>query len=189
MRTGLTAAGQHPYGGARLEWELGAGSVSGQNISNNAYLDMRASVMRDFVNPNFSWLTAGPELRISQWTRDENRFGAGFGGYFSPKSDTQLGVKFNALTHESGTSLYKASGFLGYVSRGLSYGSESGMGAEVDASAGWLLSSQLIAKAGVAFRTAPGYTDTAFFVGLTIPFEKRTKLFSSDITPFKFGAK
>lgn len=185
MKTGLVASGQHPYGGMRMEWSLSAGSVSGENIQSNAYADVRAGVTKDIERDGFSWLTIGPELRMGQWTRDENQFKGTYGGYFSPTSYSELGLKFNALTLEGGTSIYKATGFLGYLSRSLSYGTEAGLGAELDLTSAWLLSPYLIARAGATFRTTPGYTDTGMHFGVMVPFERRTKLYGSDLMPVR----
>lgn len=185
IKTGVVASGQHPYGGMRMEWSLAAGSVTGENIQSNAYADVRAGVTKDIERDGFSWLTIGPEIRLGQWARDENQFKGAFGGYFSPTSYSELGLKFNALTLEGSNSIYKATGFLGYLSRSLSYGTEAGLGAELDLTSAWLLSPYLIARAGATFRTTPGYVDTGMHFGVMVPFERRTKLYGSDLLPVR----
>lgn len=165
-----------------LHWGVSAGSVKGENSPNNGFYSAQAALMKDFDSPGFSWLTAGPYLSVGSFERDENRFDGAFGGYFSPKSDVSFGVRGNLMTDEGGKSLHKASGQVGFVSRGLHYGNDSGLSLEGTTQSAWLLSSNLILGVGVGVRTSPGYTDIAARVGLTIPFEKRTKLFASDLT-------
>jgi hypothetical protein len=175
----LDAAGRY-----RLDGTLAAGSVTGENLAANGYYRMGASLTRQFEHPDYSWLNVGPYLSLQSYERDENRFDDGpyvYGGYFSPKSDVNLGLLGNALSREGGPSLYKASAKLGFVSRGLHYGNDSGAALEANAEAMWLLGPHLAVGAGVQLRTSPGYTDIAARVGVQIPLERRSKLYASDL--------
>lgn len=169
----------------KLDWSIGAGSVQGQNTYNNGYYRGTVSVTKDFENPKFSWLNVGPYVGVQSFERDENRFDGAYGGYFSPKSDVSFGLVGRAMTREGGKSLYKATAQMGYVTRGLYYGNDSGIAVETTAEAAWLLSPHLIFGAGVSLRTSPGYNDIGLRVGLKVPFESRAKLSGSDLTTFK----
>lgn len=168
-----------------LDWNVAAGSMKGTNSYNNGYYKAGFALMHELSHPNFSWLNVGPYLKVSSFERDENRFDGAYGGYFSPKSDVGIGLAGNLLTKEGNRSLHKASGQVGYVSRGLYYGNDSGLSLETSTQSAWIITPHLIVGAGVSFRASPGYTDFALKVGLTIPFEARTQLFGSDLTLFK----
>lgn len=168
-----------------LGYSIGAGSVAGINSYNNGYRRMSLSLTKDFDQPQFSWLSAGPYVSLQSYERDENRFDGAYGGYFSPTSDTDVGMVFNALTREGGSSLYKVSSKIGYASRNLYYGSDSGALLETEAQAAWLLNDWIIVGGGLAVRSSPGYSDVALRVGFSIPLETRTKLYGSDLTLFR----
>jgi hypothetical protein len=172
----LDAAGRY-----RLDGSIAAGSVTGENLAANGYYRMSVSATRQFEYPGYSWLSAGPYLSLQSYERDENRFDGAYGGYFSPKSDVNLGLLGNALTREGGSSLYKVSAKLGFVSRGLHYGNDSGAALETNAEAMWLLSPHLAVGAGLQLRTSPGYTDVAARFGVQIPLERRSKLYATDL--------
>jgi tetratricopeptide (TPR) repeat protein len=169
----------------RLDWSVGGGSVNGQNLYNNGYYRASAALTQDIQSERFSWLNVGPYVSIQSYERDENRFDGTHGGYFSPKSDVGAGLLGRMMTKEGGKSLYKATAQMGYVSRGLYYGNDSGMSLETAAEGAWLITPNIILGAGVSLRTSPGYNDIGFRMGLTIPLESRTKLSGSDLAPFK----
>lgn len=188
MDTQASVSGSMPVGddsGYSVDWEAGGGAVSGTNTESNGYYKGSVALMKDFSHPSFSWLNAGPYLNVSSYERDENQFGGTEGGYFSPKSDVGFGLMGNLQTTEGGRSMHKASAKMGYVTRSLNYGTDSGISLEGSSQSAWLVGSHLIVGAGVGFRASPGYTDLSVRVGLTIPFEPRAKLYSSDLPLFK----
>ena len=180
-KSALSFSGVHPTKDFTLEWDADAGSYSGSNVSRNAFVDIRAAAMRDVDYSFFSWLSIGPEIKLSQHTRDDNRFENGFGGYFSPKSNVELGARLRGSTQEGNKSLLRVDGSMGYVSRGLHYGNDSGLSLEANVKGAWLLSSHLIGTLGVGLKTSPGYSDKIFSLGVVIPLEKRTGVFLEDL--------
>lgn len=171
----------------RLDGSLAAGSVTGTNLAANSYYRAQGALTRQLAHPAYSWLELGPYLSLQAYERDENRFDGAYGGYFSPRSDVNIGVLGNALTREGGVSLYKAGAKLGFVSRGLHYGNDSGAALETGAEALWLLGRHLAVGAALQLRTSPGYTDVAARVGVQIPLEPRTKLYASDLPGMRGG--
>lgn len=168
-----------------ISWQVGGGSVSGTNTPNNGYYRATAAVTKDIEDERFSWLNVGPYVAFQAYDRDENQFASTSGGYFSPKSDIGMGMQLKALTREGGSTLFKTDAKLGYVSRTLSYGTDSGVAVEGGTEGAWLLGEHLIVGAGVNLRTSPGYSDVGVRFGLNVPFEKRTKLYGSDLTSFR----
>jgi tetratricopeptide (TPR) repeat protein len=187
MRTGFVGSGvTEIMPSVRLTWSAGLGSAAGASSPSNMYMEGRVALLKQFSYEGLSYLSAGPELRFASWKRDENRFDTASGGYFSPGSDIGMGLRSALQSQEGSRTLYKASGYLGFASRSLHYGNESGLVAELDASVGTLLGSHLILSSGVSFKMAPGYTDSGMFFKLAMPFEKRTGLYSLDLGAPKF---
>lgn len=182
MRTGATGSGAMPVNeDLTLQWTAGAGTVSSESASTNAYLKGRVTLLKEFASPRFSWLAAGPEARYETWSRDENEFEEGGAGYFSPSSDVGLGLRGHLQTLEGGRSLHKASAYTGFTSRGMGPGADSGLVIESDAASAYLLSSNLIVSGSAMLRSSPGYSEFGLNLGLTIPFERRTGLYASDL--------
>lgn len=165
----------------KLYGAFSAGAVAGRGHSANTYFSGYTEVTRDFDSERFSWLSAGLYSGIQWHQRDENRFEEGFGGYFSPKSEFSFGTLANLMTQEGNASLYRASIKLGFASRKLHAGADSGLAVEGSLESAWLLSPRVILGAGAVLKTSPGYQDLGFRVGLTLPFEPRTKLYASDL--------
>jgi len=169
----------------KLNWSVGGGGVQGTNIENNGYYRAFFAVTKDLDDVDFSWLSVGPYLAVQSYQRDENRFNGPYGGYFSPKSDVGVGMMTNLMTREGSNSLYKLRAQMGYVSRGLYYGNDSGISIEGVGEAAWLISPNVILGAALALRTSPGYNEVIARVGVKVPFESRSKLESSDLTAFR----
>lgn len=182
MRTGATGAGSLPVTeDLTAQWTVGAGTVSSESASTNAYLKGRVALLKEFTSSRFSWLAAGPEARYESWSRDENDFEEGGAGYFSPSSDVGLGLRGHLQTQEGGRALHKVSAYSGFTSRGMGPGADSGLVIETDASTAYLLSSNLIVSGAAMLRSSPGYSEFGLNLGLTIPLERRTGLYASDL--------
>ncbi|WP_374431676.1 tetratricopeptide repeat protein [Ideonella dechloratans] len=184
MKTQVYLAGENlmdPVDRYKLFWALGAGSVSGRNSYNNGFYTLDAAVTKDFQHARFSWLNIGPYLHMGSYETDNNRFTDHYGGYFSPKSDLGMGVQAKAMTLEGGRSLFRLDAKAGYVTRGLYYGNDSGAQIEASLDAGWLLMPHLLLTSSVLMRNSPGYSDVGLRLGVTLPFETRRGLFSSDL--------
>lgn len=169
----------------RLGWTLGGGSVSGPNNYNNGYYRLSVNATKDFQSEHFSWLSAGPYVSVQSYDEDQNRFEGNWAGYFSPTADTGLGMLVNAMSLEGQTTMFRTSTKLGYSSRGLYYGNDSGVSLETDGEIAWLVHPSIILGVGAYVRTSPGYNDLALRLGFTIPFESRTGLYRSDLINFK----
>lgn len=164
-----------------LQWNAAGGAITAEGTAANGFFEVGAALTRDFKAKNFSWLNVGPELRLSHFNEDQNQFTGAAGGYYSPTSASDMGLIANALTLEGRRYIAKGAFRSGYTTRTLSYGNESGVYFESDASVAALLYPHLIVGAGFTARTAPGYTESGLRFWLTIPFEARKGLYSSDL--------
>lgn len=186
-RTDIYARGSYMLDSdLKATWSAAMGRASGSHVDDNDFAEARANILKDFTHADWAWLSAGPEIAFSAWNRDQNQYTGKNGGYWSPESDIQVGMRGNALSHEGGESIVKATGFFGYADRTLFFGSTSGAVFETDINAGILFSPYLIGKAGGTVRTSPGYSEFRGWVGLEIPFTKRTGLYSSDLKELLF---
>lgn len=166
----------------KLEYNLTAGAVTAQNAPANTFVGAKVAMLREFNRPGFSWFAAGPEVSAMRYARDENRFAAGnWGGYYSPTFDMTGGLRLKAQTVEGKRWMTKFDTMLGLTRRTMYDGTAAGGVAEVNATAGFLTSIGIL-KAGLQLNLTPGYTNTGIWFGLDIPFERRTGLYSSDLS-------
>lgn len=166
----------------KLNWATELGVVTSANAPNNAFYGADVSLEKNFTNENWSWLSAGPYAGFKSYRYDQSGFDGAQAGYFSPKLDVTGGLGFNAMTKEGGKSLYRVTGRMGLASR--KYNGASDVGVYVKASTGsmWLLTPHLLAGVGASVQVAPGSRDVGVKLGVAIPFEKRTKLYGSDLS-------
>lgn len=165
----------------RVDWQVRAGTVEAQNVAANGYYQALMALSRDWQSDGWSWLNAGPYVSLGSYERDENRFGVGNGGYFSPKSDTGLGLQGAALSLEGARSLWRVSGKMGFVSRSSQAGVDSGLAVEGRVQTSWLMSPNLVLGAGLGVKVAPGSSELGLRVGVVMPLEPRYRLFGSDL--------
>jgi tetratricopeptide (TPR) repeat protein len=166
---------------------LSGGAVTASGTAANPFYAVSVSLTRDFRLKGWSWLNAGPEIRLSSYRYDANRFDGSYGGYWSPKSNREAGLVFYAQSDEGGRFLFKTGGRVGYATRELFTGHASGAFGEDTATIAGLLAPRLIVGTGIGYRASPGYHDMSVFAWLKIPFEARGHLRAADLaTPRGF---
>ena len=184
---GLTAG--TPLGGTawHLAGTLAGGVVAATGTAFNPFYAASVGLTRDFSLRGWSWLNAGPELRVGSYRYDANRFDGPYAGYWSPKSNREAGLVFNAQTAEGTGFLFKTSGRVGYATRELVTGRASGAFGEDTATLAALVSPNVIVGAGVGYRASPGYHDMSVFAWVKLPLEARGHLRAADlVTPRGF---
>jgi hypothetical protein len=184
---GLTAStplGDTPW---HLAGSLAGGAVTATGTASNPFYAASLGVTRDFSLRGWSWLNAGPEFRVGSYRYDANRFDGPYAGYWSPKSNREAGLVFNAQTAEGAAFLFKTAGRVGYARRELFTGRASGAFGEDTATLAALVSPNLIVGAGIGYRASPGYHDMSVFAWLKLPLEARGHLRTADlVTPRGF---
>ncbi|MFP3569704.1 hypothetical protein [Paraburkholderia sp. SIMBA_030] len=166
---------------------LSGGAVTASGTAVNPFYAASLSFTRDFRAKGWSWLNAGPEIRIGSYRYDANRYDGPYAGYWSPKSNREAGLVFYAQSDEGGRFLFKTGGRAGYATRELYTGRASGAFGEDTTTVAGLVSPHVIAGAGVGYRASPGYHDMSLFAWLKIPFEPRGHLRAADlVTPRGF---
>ncbi|WP_114808959.1 tetratricopeptide repeat protein [Paraburkholderia kururiensis] len=166
---------------------LSGGAVTASGTPFNPFYAASLSLTRDFRLNGWSWLNAGPEVRIGSYRYDANRYSGAYAGYWSPKSNREAGLVFFAQSDEGGRFLFKTGARVGYATRELYTGRASGAFGENTTTMAGLVSPWLIAGTGIGYRTSPGYHDVSVFAWLKIPFEPRGHLRAADLfTPRGF---
>jgi Cellulose synthase operon protein C C-terminus (BCSC_C) len=155
--------------------------VMGRNVASNGFFRTSLGGIRNLADYGMPWLSVGPFVSLGGYKEDQNLFTGTNGGYFSPKSDTGFGAKAFLATQIDDRTIVRGSSYAGYTNRSFFDYSESGLQLEGDIAGSYLLNSSLIASAGLTMRTSPSYSDAAFWLALTVPFEKRVTLNSRDI--------
>lgn len=189
ISTSIELAGREPIGGSAfyLGGAISGGAVTASGTADNPFYGASIALTRDFAAKGWSWLNAGPELRSSSYRYDANRFDGPYGGYWSPKSNREAGLVFNAQSEEGGRLLFKTSGRLGYAQRELFTGRASGTFGEDTTTFAALVARHAIVGAGVGYRASPGYRDMSLFAWIKIPLEPRGHLHAADlVTPRGF---
>jgi hypothetical protein len=96
--------------GARARWQIAprwnvsAGAeaqwLTGMNVIGNEGVSADLSAGYDFRVPGFDYLSAGPAMHYLAYRRNENFYGQGQGGYYSPQSSTSAGIALQLLSNE-----------------------------------------------------------------------------------------
>ncbi|MEX3937605.1 tetratricopeptide repeat protein [Paraburkholderia phymatum] len=189
ISSSLEVAARQAMGGSAFHFgeTLSSGAVTASGTAVNPFFALSLSLTRDFRAKGWSWLNAGPEIRLSSYRYDANRFDGPYGGYWSPKSNREAGLVFYAQSDEGGRFLFKTGGRFGYATRELFTGRASGAFGEDTTTIAGLLARHLIAGTGIGYRASPGYHDMSVFAWLKIPFEPRGHLHAADLlTPRGF---
>ncbi len=169
-------------GASKLNYSLAAGAVQSQNEAPNTFLGATLSMPTEYQKAGFSWFSAGPEISVKRFARDENRFDAGnWGGYYSPTFDITGGMRLQAQTLEGKPWMAKVDTMFGLTHRTMYDSAAAGGVADVNASVGFLTPVGIV-KAGLQLNAAPGYTSSGLWFGLVIPFERRTGLYATDLS-------
>jgi len=189
ISTSIELAGRDSIDGSAfyVGGAFSAGAVTASGTANNPFYAASIALTRDFTAKGWSWLNAGPELRLSSYRYDANRFDGPYAGYWSPKSNREAGLVFNAQSEEGGRLLFKTGGRVGYAQRELFTGRATGAFGEDTTSAAALIAPHLILGAGVGYRASPGYRDMNLFAWVKVPLELRGHLRAADlVTPRGF---
>lgn len=181
-QTSITLAGNQSINSTwKADYALAFGSVSGRNVASNGFFRTSLGGIRNLADYGMPWLSVGPFVSLGGYKEDQNLFTGTNGGYFSPKSDTGFGAKAFLAKEIDDRTIVRGSAYAGYTNRSFFDYSESGLQLEGDIAGSYLLNSSLIASGGLTMRTSPSYSDAAFWLALTVPFEKRTALNARDI--------
>lgn len=189
IASSLELAAREPIG--HSAWHVGetlaGGAVTATGTPFNPFYAINLGVTRDFSAKGWSWLNAGPEIRLSSYRYDANRFDGAYAGYWSPKSNREAGLVFNAQSEEGSRLLFKTGGRVGYAARELYTGRASGAFGEDTTTVAALLASNVIVGVGLGYRASPGYRDLSAFAWLKIPLQSRAHLRAADlVTPRGF---
>lgn len=189
MSSSLELAARQPIGDTA--WYVGetlsGGAVTATGTAVNPFYALSLALTRDFTASGWSWLNAGPDVRVSSYRYDANRFDGPYAGYWSPKSNREAGLVFNAQTAEGGRLLFKTGGRVGYAARELYTGKASGAFGEDTTTLAGLVAPNLIVGASVGYRASPGYRDLSVIAWLKVPLDARGHLRAADlVTPRGF---
>jgi tetratricopeptide (TPR) repeat protein len=189
LSSSIELAASAPIG--ESAWHLGGalagGAVTASGTAFNPFYAANLGVTRDFSVKGWSWLNAGPEVRLSSYRYDANRFDGPYAGYWSPKSNREAGLVFAAQTAEGGRFLFKTAGRVGYATRELFTGRASGAFGEDTTTWIALAAPNLIVGAGIGYRASPGYRDMSVYAWIKVPFDARAHLRAADlVTPRGF---
>ncbi|MDQ7990308.1 MAG: cellulose synthase subunit BcsC-related outer membrane protein [Candidatus Dactylopiibacterium sp.] len=166
--------------GLFLETETKLGAFGGSGVSSNVFFEHESTLFYDW-SPLRSYLVAGPMLRVAGTERDENRFTAGYGGYFSPQSEFGAGIKMRGASPAGNGWLLKGDGKVYYTNRSYHNGSVNTFAVEGALSGGVVINPFLIGWGRVAVKSATNYSDAALHLGIMVPFERRVRMTESDI--------
>jgi cellulose synthase operon protein C len=173
----------------------------GDNVVSNNRLSLRFDAAYDFRPENFDHLRLGPFVSFVHYERNLDFFTFGNGGYYSPDSDTRVGALLDLLTAEGRRWQieFKQSLAYGNVSEAsaLRYplsdslltfsGSRfAGVDADTQFRTSALLSEHLILSGFAGYSNAPGYKGFVAGLFLSIPFEARRGVFSTDLPDSSF---
>ncbi|WP_187629459.1 hypothetical protein [Paraburkholderia sp. UCT31] len=189
VSSSLELAAREPIGHTQfyVGETVAGGAVTAHGTDVNPFYSASLALTRDFSVKGWSWLNAGPEVRLSNYRYDANRYDGAFAGYWSPKSNREAGLVFNAQSEEGGRFLFKTGGRVGYAARQLYTGYTSGAFGEDTTTVAALVSPNLIVGAGAGFRASPGYHDMTVFAWVKVPLESRGHLRAADLmTPRGF---
>jgi thioredoxin-like negative regulator of GroEL len=189
LSSSIEIAGSAPIG--QSAWHIGetlaGGVVTASGTAFNPFYAASLGLTRDFSMKGWSWLNAGPQVRLSSYRYDANRFDGPYAGYWSPKSNREAGLVFAAQSEEGGRWLFKTGGRVGYATRELFTGRASGAFGEDTTTLVALAAPNLIVGAGVGYRASPGYRDMSVYAWVKVPFDVRAHLRAADlVTPRGF---
>ena len=173
----------------KVDYNLAMGSVTGRNMNSNGFYRAVIGGTHNLAAYGMPWLSAGPQMHVGGYREDQNVFDRAAGGYFSPKSDTGFGLKGYVAHEQSNRLILRGSAYAGYVNRSFNDFSESGVQLEGDVAATYLFNDSLIGTVGTTMRSSPGYSDAAFWLAITVPFEKRTTLNARDVARPALGIR
>ncbi len=173
----------------------------GDDVASNNRLSLRLDADYDFRPQGFDHLRVGPFVSFVHYQRNLDFFTFGQGGYYSPDSDTREGILIDLLTPEGRRWQIEAKQSLAYgnVSEAaspqyplsnslLAFSGSRFSGVDVDTQlrGSVLLSEHLILSGFMGYSNAPGYKGFVTGVFLSIPFDARRGVFSTDLPDSTF---
>jgi cellulose synthase operon protein C len=175
--------------------------LAGDNVASNNRVSLRFDASYDFRPDNFDHLRFGPFLSFAHYERNLDFYTFGQGGYYSPDADTRGGVLLDLLTPEGRKWQieFKQSVAYGKVSEAASpefplsssmptfAGTKlSGIDLDSQLRGSVLLSDHLILSGFAGYSNAPGYNGIVAGASLSIPFDMRRGVFSTDFPDSTF---
>jgi tetratricopeptide (TPR) repeat protein len=175
--------------------------LTGDNVASNNRLSLRFDAAYDFRPENFDHLRVGPFVSLAHYDRNLDFYTFGQGGYYSPDADTRAGVLIDLLTAEGrqwqieakqsvarGNVTEAASPEYPLSGSPLTFGGTRFAATDLDTQlrGSVLLSDHLILSAFAGYSNAPGYKGYVAGLFLSIPFDARKGVFSTDLPDSTF---
>lgn len=175
--------------------------LAGENVASNSRLSLRVDAAYDFRPENLDHLRVGPFVSFAHYERNLDFYTFGQGGYYSPDADTREGVLIDLLTAEGRKWQIEAKQSLahGNVSEAaspeyplssspLTFGGSRFTGIDIDTQlrGSVLVCDHLILSGFAGYSNAPGYKGYVAGLFLSIPFEARQGVFSTDLPDSTF---
>ncbi len=173
----------------------------GDDVASNDRVSLRLDVAYDFRPEGFDHLRVGPFVSFVHYERNLDFFTFGQGGYYSPDSDTREGVLLDILTAEGRRWQVEAKQSLAYGNVSEAASPEyplsnsslafagtrfSGVDADTQLRGSVLLSDHLILSGFMGYSNAPGYKGFVAGAFLSVPFDARRGVFSTDLPDSTF---
>jgi len=171
--------------------------LEGRHVPDNQRNALRLDYSHELRLEDWEYFRVGPFVSTQRYQRNLGHYTYGHGGYYSPQRDWRAGLQLDALSREGAPWLVhtqaavayadaregKAARYPGTAIAGPDYATSTSHGAATDLRlrAGWQLASQLIVTGQLGLSDAPEYRRWTVGVGVTIPFEKRRGVFSTDL--------
>jgi hypothetical protein len=175
--------------------------LAGDNVASNNRVSLRLDAAYDFRPENFDHLRVGPYVAFAHYERNLNFYTFGQGGYYSPNADTRGGILIDLLTAEGqrwqieakqsvarGNVSEAASPQYPLSSSPLTFAGTRFAGIDTDTQlrGSILLTDHLILSGFAGYSNAPGYKGYVAGLFLSIPFEARSGVFSTDLPDSTF---
>jgi cellulose synthase operon protein C len=175
--------------------------LAGENVASNSRLSLRVDAAYDFRPENLDHLRVGPFVSFAHYERNLDFYTFGQGGYYSPDADTREGVLIDLLTAEGRKWQIEAKQSLahGNVSEAaspeyplssspLTFGGNRFTGIDIDTQlrGSVLVTDHLILSGFAGYSNAPGYKGYVAGLFVSIPFDARQGVFSTDLPDSTF---
>lgn len=190
---GVWAPGEAISAALGAEWA----ELEGRDVADNRRYKLSASLAYDLRPEGFDYLRVGPLVLVSSYQRNLSHFTYGHGGYYSPQSNVQAGLLFDALTAENQRQQWRAVGtvlhgraveedvprFPGHAADAGRYDGATTRGLSAELRVQWarLIAPQLIVGAYAGVSSASDYDHLHAGVMLRVPFEPRSSIVSADL--------
>jgi tetratricopeptide (TPR) repeat protein len=175
--------------------------LAGENVASNSRLSLRVDAAYDFRPENLDHLRVGPFVSFAHYERNLDFYTFGQGGYYSPDADTREGILIDLLTAEGRKWQIEAKQSLahGNVSEAaspeyplssspLTFGGNRFTGIDIDTQlrGSVLVTDHLILSGFAGYSNAPGYKGYVAGLFVSIPFDARQGVFSTDLPDSTF---